>query len=171
MTQICPKCNYVRKPTDEAPEWQCPSCQIAYVKASSDSSNAAHARITPIAIRQTPSSGNIKWIVIAVVLGAGLWIIKPAHHHHKAHVMSAAAAAQPAVILYGTTWCGYCAAARTFFKENDIKFTDMDVESSSQAYEEHKKLGGNGVPLIVIGDEVINGYSEEHMRQLLGPWL
>ena len=30
--QSCPKCHYVRKPTDTAPEWQCPSCGIAYAK-------------------------------------------------------------------------------------------------------------------------------------------
>ena len=29
----CPKCGYVRLATDVAPEWQCPSCQVAYVKA------------------------------------------------------------------------------------------------------------------------------------------
>ena len=30
----CPKCNYERRPTDTAPDWQCPSCQVAYVKAA-----------------------------------------------------------------------------------------------------------------------------------------
>ena len=30
---ICPKCNYERQLTDDAPEWQCPSCKVAYVKA------------------------------------------------------------------------------------------------------------------------------------------
>lgn len=29
----CPKCGYLRLVTDVAPEWQCPSCQVAYVKA------------------------------------------------------------------------------------------------------------------------------------------
>ena len=28
----CPKYSYERKPTDHAPEWQCPSCGVAYVK-------------------------------------------------------------------------------------------------------------------------------------------
>ena len=28
----CPKCGYVRKPSDTAPDWQCPSCGIAYAK-------------------------------------------------------------------------------------------------------------------------------------------
>ena len=31
----CPACGYERGPKDEAPFWQCPSCQLAYVKAAS----------------------------------------------------------------------------------------------------------------------------------------
>lgn len=30
----CPKCSYERRPTDTAPDWQCPACQVAYVKAA-----------------------------------------------------------------------------------------------------------------------------------------
>ena len=30
----CPKCGYERRPTDNAPAWQCPSCKVAYVKVS-----------------------------------------------------------------------------------------------------------------------------------------
>jgi hypothetical protein len=32
VTTTCPKCGYVRKPTDTVPEWECPSCNIAYAK-------------------------------------------------------------------------------------------------------------------------------------------
>lgn len=28
----CPKCAYVRQPSDDAPNWQCPSCKVAYIK-------------------------------------------------------------------------------------------------------------------------------------------
>lgn len=31
--QICPKCDYERKPSDDCPDWQCPSCGVAYCKA------------------------------------------------------------------------------------------------------------------------------------------
>ena len=31
--KTCIKCGYTRKPEDEAPEWQCPSCEVAYAKA------------------------------------------------------------------------------------------------------------------------------------------
>lgn len=30
----CPSCGYVRKTEDVAPEWQCPACQVVYVKVS-----------------------------------------------------------------------------------------------------------------------------------------
>lgn len=30
--RTCPKCNYERKEIESAPEWQCPSCGIAYIK-------------------------------------------------------------------------------------------------------------------------------------------
>jgi glutaredoxin len=168
MTQICPKCNYVRKLTDEAPDWQCPSCQVVYAKVGA-SAAADTRRPRPIPIN-APSSGYFKWIVIAVLLGAGFWIIKPAHHKSTSAI-STASANQPTVILYGTTWCGVCAAAREYFAKNGIEYTYMDIESSTQAYEEHKKLGGNGVPYIVVGDEVVHGFSEWHMKELLEPWF
>src|SRR5688572_28893302 len=28
----CPKCAYVRKESDTAPDWQCPKCEIVYAK-------------------------------------------------------------------------------------------------------------------------------------------
>jgi predicted RNA-binding Zn-ribbon protein involved in translation (DUF1610 family) len=30
----CPACNYTRKPTDDAPDWECPNCQKAYIKTA-----------------------------------------------------------------------------------------------------------------------------------------
>lgn len=32
MTTTCPKCSYTRKPTDTAPNYECPSCGIIYAK-------------------------------------------------------------------------------------------------------------------------------------------
>ena len=53
----CPKCGYERRPTDKAPEWQCPACQVAYIKAAQAQNVApeppaqrttARARIEPV---------------------------------------------------------------------------------------------------------------------------
>lgn len=32
MAVACPKCAYIRSPNEVAPDWQCPSCGIAYAK-------------------------------------------------------------------------------------------------------------------------------------------
>jgi hypothetical protein len=37
----CPKCSYERQAADDAPDWQCPSCKVAYVKASQAQNQAA----------------------------------------------------------------------------------------------------------------------------------
>ena len=42
MAQIvCPKCRYERKPSDTAPDWQCPACGIAYMKYHAPAAPAA----------------------------------------------------------------------------------------------------------------------------------
>lgn len=55
------------------------------------------------------------------------------------------------VVMYSTTWCGYCKKAKTYFKQKGIKFSEYDIEKSAQAKQEYKALGGSGVPLILIG--------------------
>ncbi|MCH2191448.1 MAG: glutaredoxin family protein [Gammaproteobacteria bacterium] len=63
------------------------------------------------------------------------------------------------VILYATTWCGYCKKVRQLMKKNRIPFTEYDIEKSPEGYAEFKELGGRGVPLMVIDGEVIRGYN------------
>lgn len=38
---ICPKCQYKRAATDQCPEWQCPSCGVAYSKAAAPAAAVA----------------------------------------------------------------------------------------------------------------------------------
>jgi glutaredoxin len=78
---------------------------------------------------------------------------------------------QPAIILYGTTWCGYCSAAREFFNANGIAYKDLDVENSNEGYQAYKTLGANGIPAIVIGGELVEGFDEARIRKKLDPWL
>lgn len=72
------------------------------------------------------------------------------------------------VIIYGTDSCPWCHKAREFMKENKIKFTDKNVgEDKKAATEMIKKSGQMGVPVIDINDEIIVGFDEEKLRNLL----
>ena len=90
---------------------------------------------------------------------------------HRIIANSAQSSQQPEVILYGTSWCGYCAAAREFFYTNGIKYTEYDTEKTTEGYEGYKKLGGGGVPVIVVGADIMHGYNEAGLRQTLAPWI
>ncbi|MNR82324.1 glutaredoxin 3 [compost metagenome] len=171
MTRICPKCSYARKPSDEAPEWQCPSCQVAYIKASGEPAAANYGRYgTPVPKTRNGSSGLLKGVALLAVLGLALFLAKP-WWSGQAAPAAVVSSVQPEVTLYATEWCGYCAATRKLFEEKGIAYTELDVEKTSAGYEGHKKLGGNGVPLIVIGDQVIRGYDERAIQKNLKPWF
>lgn len=71
------------------------------------------------------------------------------------------------VILYATSWCGYCAKTRKLFALWGVNYEERDIERSDAAKAEFDALGGGGVPVVVIGDEVIRGYEPERFKALL----
>ncbi|HET9735194.1 MAG TPA: glutaredoxin domain-containing protein [Burkholderiales bacterium] len=72
--------------------------------------------------------------------------------------------AQPAaavpVVMYATAWCPYCAKARAYFKRTNTAYVEHDIEKSADAHAEFKRLGGRGVPLILVGSERLRGFNE-----------
>lgn len=71
------------------------------------------------------------------------------------------------VVMYGTAWCGYCAKTRQYFAAHGIRYTEHDIETSEQGGREFAALGGKFLPLVVIDGTKIQGYSPEHMDDLL----
>lgn len=63
------------------------------------------------------------------------------------------------VVMYSASWCGYCKKAAIHFRKNNIPFTEHDIEKSEQAALQYKKLNGRGVPIILIGDQRMNGFN------------
>lgn len=71
------------------------------------------------------------------------------------------------VIIYSTTWCGICVKAKNWLKANRIRFREYDVEKSPKGQRDYKKLKGRGVPIILVGQQRMNGFSPSRMRQML----
>jgi glutaredoxin len=67
--------------------------------------------------------------------------------------------AEGTVVIYTTSSCGYCFKAKRLFKSMSVKYIEFDIEKSKEAHQQFTQLGGQGVPLIVIGDKRIHGYS------------
>ncbi len=72
----------------------------------------------------------------------------------------------PEVVMYSTTWCGYCKKAKRYFEKNNIAYKELDIEKSSAAAAAYKKLGARGVPVILVGDKRMNGFSEQGFKKI-----
>jgi glutaredoxin len=62
------------------------------------------------------------------------------------------------VVLYSTSWCPYCAKVKAYFDKNKIAYTEMDIEKSEAARQQHIALGGGPVPKVLIGNRMIVGF-------------
>lgn len=74
---------------------------------------------------------------------------------------------RPAIKMYVTEWCGYCKQARAYFSRQGIRYTELDVEKSAAARAEYQQLQGRGVPVIMVGTQRMNGYSEASLARML----
>lgn len=71
------------------------------------------------------------------------------------------------IVIYTTSWCGYCKALRGALVANKIPFTEHDVEHSIQGQLGFWTLRARGVPVSVVGPQVIYGYQMEKMQDAL----
>jgi glutaredoxin len=76
---------------------------------------------------------------------------------------------QKTVMMYSTSWCGVCTNARNYMRSNNIRFTELDIEKNNTAQAEYKKLGGKGVPLILVGSQKMSGFSSSRLESMLKP--
>lgn len=73
------------------------------------------------------------------------------------------------VIIYSTPSCSYCRMAKDFFEENKVEYEDFDVSTDMEKQKEMiEKSGQMGVPVIVINGELVVGFDQEKIKQLLG---
>lgn len=73
------------------------------------------------------------------------------------------------VTIYSTPTCHFCQMAKEFFAEKNVQYTGYDVASDAQKREEMIKMTGQlGVPVIVIGGDVMVGFDRQKIADKLG---
>ncbi len=81
--------------------------------------------------------------------------------------VAAAPLAQGDVVLYATSWCGYCKFTRDLLSREGVAFVEYDIETSDYGKKMHKALGGGGIPVLEIRDKVIRGYDEARIMSVV----
>ena len=77
--------------------------------------------------------------------------------------------ALPAVTMYATGWCPYCARARALLDRRGIAWTEIDVESEpAKRAEMIARSGQRTVPQIWIGETHVGGSDDLHELERRG---
>lgn len=71
------------------------------------------------------------------------------------------------IVLYTTAWCGYCAALRQQLTAAGIPYSEYDVEKSVAGQMGFWTLRARGVPVTVVGPQVVHGYQEAALEEAL----
>jgi glutaredoxin 3 len=72
------------------------------------------------------------------------------------------------VTIYSTPTCHFCHAAKDFFAANSVPFIDINVATDLDRRKEMiEKSGQMGVPVITIGEDVVVGFDQRKLKELL----
>jgi len=73
------------------------------------------------------------------------------------------------VIVYSTPTCPYCVMVKQYLNEKKIEYKDIDVSEDQESAEKmFEKSHHMGVPQLWIDHEVIVGFDQTKIDQLLG---
>jgi glutaredoxin len=116
-------------------------------------------------------------ITFALFLAAGLWLGPYVRVAYDALFPEPAyvtgdydalyrQAAKP-VVMFSTSTCPHCQHAREFFNGAHVDYQEYDINQSLDAKQQFAALGGNGVPLLFIGNRRIVGFRADTTRESL----
>ncbi|MDD3168108.1 MAG: glutaredoxin family protein [Eubacteriales bacterium] len=71
------------------------------------------------------------------------------------------------VTILTTSTCGYCKMAKEFLVKNKIHFTERDVNKDLQARREMTSRNITGVPVFLIGNDVVVGLDKTRVLELV----
>jgi glutaredoxin 3 len=65
------------------------------------------------------------------------------------------------VVIYTTTYCPYCRAAKAFLDGKGVKYKEIDVtKDPAKKRGVMEEIGWKTVPIILINEKLIGGYDQ-----------
>ena len=71
------------------------------------------------------------------------------------------------VVVFTSNTCPHCVTAKNYLSENNIEYTEKNVQTDKDARKELMKMGHMGVPVLVIDGEEVVGFDKERIDILL----
>ena len=71
------------------------------------------------------------------------------------------------VTVYTTPTCPWCHKAKAWFRDKKIRYKEVDVTTDKSGLEDMVRISGQtGVPVIVVGEEVIVGFNQNRLNEI-----
>ena len=81
---------------------------------------------------------------------------------------AARAAATPEVVVYTTSWCGWCRKTLAWLDQQGVDYVNKDIERDDDFRDELiRKTGRTSIPVVDIDGEIVRGYDPGRMGELL----
>ncbi len=65
----------------------------------------------------------------------------------------------PRITLYSSHGCSHCRQLKAWLKQHGLPFREFDIQRNARAFKDFQRLGGRGVPLLLVGEQRIQGFN------------
>ena len=72
------------------------------------------------------------------------------------------------IVMLAADWCGYCRKLQAEFEREGVRYRVLDVDEA-EGDRAANALGTRGVPVTIVGQEVIHGYDTATIKSRLKP--
>ena len=72
------------------------------------------------------------------------------------------------IVMLAADWCGYCRKLQAEFERQGVRYRVLDVDEE-EGDRAANALGTRGVPVTIVGQEVIHGYDTAAIKSRLKP--
>ena len=93
----------------------------------------------------------------------------PKRSASRAAAVPASARGNHEVVVYTTSWCGWCRKTLAFLDDQGVDYVNKDIEANDHNRDELiRKSGRTSIPVVEIDGEIIRGFDPGRMQALLG---
>jgi glutaredoxin len=73
----------------------------------------------------------------------------------------------PRIRLYTASGCGHCRQLKAHLQRLKVPFQEFDISRNRRAQADFQRLGARGVPVLLVGEQRVDGYDPRQVEKLL----
>jgi glutaredoxin len=71
------------------------------------------------------------------------------------------------ILVYSASWCNACNELKDYLSNNNVQYNNIDIDEDKSAMTRLGKWGLTGIPVIIIKDNLIQGFNQNLLDKYL----